>query len=438
MALIERGELRFPAGMTTSCINEERRARGPAGSPTTVPRSVLALVLAWACLWHAAQLAGGWREALEGDSSGDFASYYYAARVAAQGGDPYDRSLLVVEARGQSVHPYLYPPPFLAAMQWTRAVDLAAAHRAWFWMNELCLWLALLCLWRWWRPLGPEAIAIAAGALALHAGTLHNHVLGQANLPVFAMTIAGIWLEQRGRQVAAGVLVGLATAIKIVPAVFLAWWWWRGRRAPVVAAVGAIAAAFAAAGAIVGWDLLHRFAFGAIPDLLTGQYGGLAPGVGMFGNHSLTSVTHALWPPEAGAGPSAGALGLAAVSGVALLAGVAWLMRTRQPAVPVQVALIAPLTILLPIYGFEHYLVWALPTVVISVLGIQRRELGRRWLAVLIPAWTIWVVDVSELKRAASALPVLDHAKPAALLVLLAACGAMAWSGRTSAEESVA
>lgn len=388
---------------------------------------VLSLLLAWACLWHGVQLGSRWQELVRDVRGGDFATYYHAVRVAQADGDPYDPRQLARAAGRKRVHPFLYPPPFLVAMQWTRGMELATAHRAWFWMNEVLLWMAGLCLWRWWRHLGPGVAAVVGVAVALHAGALHNHVLGQANLLVLALTLTGLWLAERERPVLAGSFVGLAVSLKLAPLVFVGWWALRGCRGAAAMAVVAIVAAFGASVSVVGWDGILQYVLHTLPDLVTGGYTGLAVGVGMFGNHSLTSLTHALWPPEGpGEGPTTVARGMAAAVGACLVFAVAWRVRTRPPSVPVQVALVSPLCILLPAYGFEHYLVWALPTVVITVMASLGGGLSPKWLVWLVPAWAVWALDVAELKQAASHAPLLAHAKAVALLALLAATASVA------------
>ena len=97
-------------------------------------RNLAALVATVAVVWHLISvLAPAWVTVGTKPSRGrDFATYYYACRVAAEGGDPYVRGQLGQAARAdgsrRGVHPFLYPPPFLLLMAWSLPMDLLTAE----------------------------------------------------------------------------------------------------------------------------------------------------------------------------------------------------------------------------------------------------------------------------------------------------------------------
>ena len=68
------------------------------------------------------QARPAWEKVSAGGGGRDFASYYYAAQVALEGGDPYDTPALsaaaVADHTRRSVHPFFYPPPFLFSVAW--------------------------------------------------------------------------------------------------------------------------------------------------------------------------------------------------------------------------------------------------------------------------------------------------------------------------------
>src|SRR5688500_16431609 len=103
-------------------------------------KSFGALLLVAAITWHALTvLSPAWVVAFEQDKARDFGSYYDAVRVAAEGGDPYDKPTVNAAARAdgrKGVHPFLYAPPFLLGMWWVRGLELDTAYYVWFWLHE--------------------------------------------------------------------------------------------------------------------------------------------------------------------------------------------------------------------------------------------------------------------------------------------------------------
>ena len=64
---------------------------------------------------HVVWVSAAWDQSVQMRHGRDFASYYYAAKVMQDGGNPYSRCLAqsAKQDRARSaVHPYLYPPPF--------------------------------------------------------------------------------------------------------------------------------------------------------------------------------------------------------------------------------------------------------------------------------------------------------------------------------------
>ena len=120
-------------------------------------KTPLLLLTLLAVAWHVFALfnppdLGG--SALKNTMGRDFASYYYAARVAATGENPWDTAKLSAVAREDGtrtkVHPFFYPPPYLILVSWAPAMDLQTAYDLWFWLQELALVGVVLILWRWW------------------------------------------------------------------------------------------------------------------------------------------------------------------------------------------------------------------------------------------------------------------------------------------------
>ena len=399
-------------------------------------RNLAALVATVAVVWHLISvLAPAWVTVGTKPSRGrDFATYYYACRVAAEGGDPYVRGQLGQAARAdgsrRGVHPFLYPPPFLLLMAWSLPMDLLTAYRAWFWLDELWLAVAVLALWRWWRPLGTGVGATIAVAVASFTAVTANHVMGQANFPGLALALLGLWQADKGRWHVGGLLMGAACMVKMSPALFVGWWLLHGRwKAALTACLSAVLLSVAALPLI---DLEHQLLFytRVLPTFGSGDYNGLTIPIDMFGNHSLPNLWHQLfWQP--GRTLSASAQWASTLSALLLVFGLG--ARFRQPRPDLlaranQVGAIGIALLLVPVYTYEHHCVWAIPAVVASIVSLYQGRLGQAWAVPVGLAVVAWAFEIAYMRAIfggasffAPAAWGVQEAKFFALVILLAA-----------------
>lgn len=398
------------------------------------PRGAVAMFVAVCLVWHALSAVHHYRSAHRDPTARDFASYYYAVRVALEGGDPYDKASLGGAAREEAtragVHPFFYPPPYLLSMLWVAPLDLVTAYRVWYWLDALCGLAAFYALWRWWQPLGPAVgIALAASLAALTA-LPNNHLMGQMNLPVLLLVVLGLAAAERGREGLGGVLLGVACMMKMSPALFVAAWLLRGRVRPVAAAVGTAVVLTVLSLPLVDAAAQLRFYTEVLPGFGSGRYNGLAVGIDLYGNHSLPNVWDTMFPGgEAHLVLSSVARTLSTLTVLGVLGVTAWLLR-RPPvdglARAAETAAIGCAMLLVPVYTYEHHLVWALPAVVVLAVASARGRVGVGVSALFGAAAAVWAFELSELKelalyiQAASPLSaaLVRESKLAALLVL--------------------
>jgi hypothetical protein len=112
----------------------------------------------------------------------DFRTYYYAAAVYSQGGDPYRLEALSAAAGEPISLPYLYPPYVLHLFQPFLAVDHATAALIYFALKVVAL-VALLALWRRaFFPEAPQAALLLVAALAYNACIWRDLVAGNVSL----------------------------------------------------------------------------------------------------------------------------------------------------------------------------------------------------------------------------------------------------------------
>lgn len=371
-------------------------------------RSLATLIVAAAVLWHLlAVLTPAWPTVAVRPSKGrDFASYYYAVQVAADGGDPWARQALGAlsreEGERRGVHPYLYPPPFLLIMAWAIPLDLMGAYRLWFWLDELWAAAAFFALWRWWRPLGSAVPVALAVAVAANTSIPANHVMGQANFPGLTLAILALWQADQRRPVLSGVLMGAACMVKMSPALFVFWWVVRRDWVPaIVACVTAVALSVAAL-PLVGVDAQLGFYTRVLPSFSSGDYNGLTVPIDMFGNHSIPNLWAQVFPGS-GRLLSDTARRASSLSTLTLVLGLGWLFRKRGADLMqrgAQASAFGVALLLVPVYTYEHHCVWALPAVVMSIVALAEGRLAPRWAVPLALATTVWAFEILDLRRA--------------------------------------
>lgn len=257
------------------------------------------------------------------------------------------------------------------------------AHLAW---NLCTLPLFLLAVglavrevadpFRWWH-------LVPVAALLVWADPVYCTVLyGQLNFVLALLLTLGWVFDRRGRQIPAGVCVGLAAGLKLFPAFvflyFLASGRWKGLLAGVAAAVAVNAAA------------VGVFSVGAFQDYVRDVLPSLKVWEGTWPNESLNGLwTRAVDPPPEQAGPEAFRSPLLAkagygVSALLVTAGVGWAAWRSRKALDPDLgwaAAVAALPLVSPL-AWQHYYTVLIPTLAVLVarLGGWKRWVG--WAAV--------------------------------------------------------
>jgi alpha-1,2-mannosyltransferase len=288
----------------------------------------------------------------------DFASYYYAFRVASAGGDPYDTAALERLARREHtrkrVNPFFYPPPFLLTQAFAGTLTLRQGFFCLLALNELLLAACAFMCVRWYGV----AFGVMALMVALYSPFFDHAQMGQANLLVLAPLLAGLALAPK-RPWLGGALVGVAAMLKMSPALMLAYFVLERRLRAVVAAGVAAVALSVATLPLVGFAAQRRFYLQVLPSFSSGEYHGLSLPIGMTSNHSIPSFWNRLWHGPDGHHLSAAASHLSTLTAVLLFA--LWAYRFRRSARDPDANAIGALLVLMtfiPVYTYEHHLVF--------------------------------------------------------------------------------
>ena len=225
---------------------------------------------------------------------GDFTSYYVAAATLREGSGAlyHPATPDMILARAETPGPwtetaarwgvrdanyYLYPPFFAMAMMPLTMLPYEAAHLLWYLANlaalGACVWLFVMSDADWPRPrLGVNLmdLTLALVAIALSWPSLFTFGAGQANFVVLLLLLGALTALRAKRDVAGGLMVAGAAAIKMTPALLLVYLAWRRRWVALGAAAAGLCALVVAGAAAAGWSSYEVYATQMVPLLSRG------------------------------------------------------------------------------------------------------------------------------------------------------------------------
>jgi len=300
---------------------------------------------------------------------------------------------------GRDLYGYLSHPPQRLPFTYPPFAALLAAPLAWLpfdaagilWtLGELACTVALTAIGfarllkpqrRWW----PLLLGLLAGLIQLTLPFRDEVKFGQVDELLALLVVVDCLKTHRTR----GVLVGVATAIKLTPGVFIVYLLVRGSRRAAVTAAGVFAAATLAAAAVLPDDS-HSYWTDALfhTERLRSNAG--------TSNQSLRGMWLRALPGHSHAVTAAWLISAAAVALIGL-----WRARaaSRRGDEVAAVALMGLTAVLISPVSWIHHIVW-LPL----VLGVLLDQ-GRQWrqLAIATAVWAFFVVRVPWLGSHAAA-----------------------------------
>jgi hypothetical protein len=187
----------------------------------------------------------------------DFKIYYYWS-THIQDGYPYLKNGLFY------YYPSFYYPPFWGWLispltHW----EYETARQIWnilniFWM---VLFFSMVIEWFKNRPLFKESwylwgFMLVALSFSPYLESMRH---GQANIVILFLLTAVFWLYSRDKKVIAGMFLGLATMIKIMPIVLIIYWGWKREWKLVLSALATLLFLGLSSLAILGWRTHYLF-----------------------------------------------------------------------------------------------------------------------------------------------------------------------------------
>jgi alpha-1,2-mannosyltransferase len=360
------------------------------------PVVVLALAIVLAVLGgrfavHMAQLAR------KGDHR-DFAAVYTAAHVWRAGGRFYDtqplhtgvgangnpeliaaaRRLGTLHAHEGFVHVHVFSYPPFAVLPFLPFTALSFPHAAVLW-QALSVAFAAVAGWCLWRavPLGAASGLTLAGIALLYEPLENSLGLGQINLLVLALTAVFVWALAAGRPVAAGLAIGLAAALRLHPALFIAYLAWRRQWRAFAWGAGTAVACTLAAIPLVGWSATLEYVTDVAPRYAR-SFAGL-------GGHSLPAFILTTGPAFVAGVPEPVWRGLGRALSVAALAAAVLILTpggaAARPRLVRETAFLSTVLLLaVPNTTINHLVFTFIPLAVLLAAALDGRGEEWRWL----------------------------------------------------------
>ena len=347
----------------------------------------------------------------------DFKQEYLLARAVLDGANPYVPASVLAERYLPESLSYVPAnviphPPLVAALSTPLGLlSYQAASVVWLGLEAVFLLLSLLLIAR-----GLRWTASAAGLFTLYGILLlwppvwGGLLYGQLSTSL-TFLLVGCWLAlKRGRDGLAGMLVGLAAAIKLVPLALVAYFLIKRRWRPAAWAVGTFVAAFLLGATVIGLDGLRSYVADGLP---VAAYYRAAEG-----NHSLFG---AVWRLFAGSLQVEPALDLAFLAApVATLASALLLLEAgrrvlRANDLDLEYSLVICAVLLASPLTWQHYFLMALPALCVAADRLYRHGWDRVQTNLLLATVLMLSLPPGPVLALSSALAQLSGANPSRL-----------------------
>ena len=294
----------------------------------------------------------------------DFGAYLAAAHDVLSG-QPLYAAFLHHPFPDPTLRPaYIYPPAFALLVSPLAWVPLDVAGAIWLVICQGCLAAAALLVVRWLRPAAWAITAIIVGTATFYPLWI-DAVQGQANLILVLLITAGVAGIVKG-DARFGVALGVATALKLTPALLLVWLLLDRRFRAAAWMLAGFAGVTLAAGVLRFSDSLAFFGQ-VVPAL--------ARGTAVYANQSLGGVLGRVLSANPYTDPWVALTWMPWLAVGAALALVAvWYWRTRDHSSLARAGSFIPLLPLLSSVTWPHHLVVLLPVIWFAVISLAERE----------------------------------------------------------------
>ncbi len=211
------------------------------------------------------------------NTRGDFANYYTAARLVKKG-EPLarayqdftwfqmemDRHGIVHQVGGFIPHP---PPTAIVFLPLTFA-DAVTAKNIWTAFNVL---LIIICIFGLTHLTQLHWLPVAVIFLGTGFGLINNFLFGQMYLLLTATIVLGLWAQQRGKNILAGILLALMIPMKYFGILFIAYFFCKRQWRLVASALITIVTIVGFTAFMAGFEPFHVFVTEVFPRHFRGE-----------------------------------------------------------------------------------------------------------------------------------------------------------------------
>lgn len=368
---------------------------------------ILAVMLVLALGQYA--LLALWRQVKE-DRATDFFINYTAATILSQGGNIYDLVSLREASRlaeppsiafdfGSLFVTYITPPFHVILLLPFVPLGYEKARIAFLLLNNFLLFSSLALILKARendRPSMPQFLLALLLVFTLEPIYVSLE-LGQVDFVILFLIAVAFWGYKSGRNVIVGVCLGLATMIKLSPAILIIYFLWKREFSVFVSAVAATFLAGAVSWMVANHEAMLFFSTAILPALLKGT--------AFFQNQSLNGFFSRLFVEpglyyslqEFPSIPQVRAL--TAVASLALVAIGAFVTRKRisrnSLRFDLELSLAIVTMLLVSTISWEHYFTWLLlPFLVLLNPKLQNYLMPGKYLTVMATAFLAYLAII--------------------------------------------
>ncbi len=379
------------------------------GMPEETARLTRPLVVALLLLAAVKAVVPTLHMAVKPGRPGDFGSYYFAARVLGEGGNPYDLDRLnelAVREIHHRVNPYLYPPPFLLLVMPFSRLPFHPARIAWFFLELLGLAACLILLHRIVGESSRLILLFIAFCGLTYPALYENLLMGQANFLVFLLMLLGIAELIESRDLSAGALLGAAAILKMSPAILLLYLVCRRRFRAVAAAVGSalLLSILSLAAVPAAWQI---FFYAKLLPSFSRRFPLVHLRVDWIGNHSLPALAASLFPSSSPLVLSGTARIASLLLELLILALLVYLVTRgggARTSLLTGISLFTIPMVAFPVFAYEHHLLYLLLPLSVGVSAAMRGAVPRRCGPLLGVAYGLLAIPPAQLALASRSL----------------------------------
>ena len=317
----------------------------------------------------------------------DFNTYYYGVQTVMHGGNPY----VGIQKDGFA---FVYPPPAVLLLFPFSLLPFSLAGQLFTLASLACLVGSIWVLFKLLNVRAYSALGILFVILICNFFPVKFTLgMGQVNLILLLLVSLFTYCYSKQRDRLAGVLLGLAFAIKLFPALLFVYLVLERRWVIVGALVATVAASGLVTLFVVPLPIDVYFFKTSLPSLASSWKGD-------YYNQAVSG-----WLMRDVSSPWLREVLRAATAGVLVVLSLLFIWRGRKTAEAKLLGLSIVLTVSLIINSFswQHHFVWLVPSFLITTVLVMRHKLGMKYYVLLGLSYILVAINLKD----PNAVPVL-------------------------------